>query len=71
MAILLLVAGSFLGLIGAVAQMVILNGTFGQAVQTYFVLGWGVPLMISLIGWMFARMRPSTYRAAIASPRQS
>ncbi|GAA6209642.1 hypothetical protein NBRC116601_29350 [Cognatishimia sp. WU-CL00825] len=48
MAIIMFLFGSFLGLIGAIMQVTLGFGGVGAAIQTYFLISLGLPLVTLL-----------------------
>ncbi|MGH1464271.1 MAG: hypothetical protein ACRBBQ_02820 [Cognatishimia sp.] len=59
MAIIMFLFGSFLGLVGAIMQLTLGFGGFGAAVQTYFLVSIGLPL-VTLLAYSSRRQNRSS-----------
>lgn len=70
MAVLFLIAGSLVGILGAVLQLIVLNASIGTAIATYFALGFGLPVVLTAGFLMASRLRSNTMHPPLSAHRQ-
>lgn len=70
MAIVLLIAGSFFGVVAAVLQWTLQDASLMQGIATYFAFGFGFPVAVGLTKWIELRIRAAFETPRVMGPHQ-